>query len=69
MDVVIEVEAAEGMALMTAVKTKTVKVIAKVVTLIGVVTTSILRTLRQGRTSLSAVSPDLSNFKGGLAVA
>lgn len=69
MDVVIEVVAAEGVALMTVLRVKTVKVASKVVTLISVATTSVLRSLRQGRTSLSAVSPDASSFEGGLAVA
>lgn len=69
MDVVIEVVAAEATSLMTVTKVKTHKVIAQVVTLTGVVTTSVLRALRQGRSSQNAVSPVFTNFEGGLAVA
>jgi hypothetical protein len=70
MDAVIEVVAAEGIALMTSPKVKAHKVIAEVVTLISVVTTSILRSLiSQGSTSRSAISPDYITFEGGLAVA
>lgn len=69
MDVVIEVVAAEGIALMAVPKVKTQKVIAEVVTLVSVVTTSVLRALRQGRSSQNAVSPVSTFMNGGLAVA
>jgi hypothetical protein len=69
MNAVIEVVAAEGVALMTSPKVKTHKVISKVVTLISVATTSVLRSLiSQGATSRNAVSPDYT-LEGGLAVA
>jgi hypothetical protein len=69
MNVVIEVVAAEATALMTVTKTKAEKVLIRVVTLVSVVTISILRTLRQGRSSQNAVSPDHTLIEGGLAVA
>lgn len=70
MDAVIEVVAAECVALMTSPKVKTHKVISEVVTLISVATTSVLRSLiSQGNTSRSAVSPDYNFNEGGLAVA
>jgi hypothetical protein len=68
MDAVIEVVAAEAVMLMASPKTMTQKVIRKVVTLISVATTSVLRSLRQGRSSQNAVSP-VHTFEGGLAVA
>lgn len=69
MDVVIEVVAAEATACMTVLRVKTQKVIAKVVTLVSVATTSVLRVLRQGRSSQNAVSPVFTLIEGGLAVA
>lgn len=68
MDVVIEVVAAECTALMASPKTLTQKVIEKVVTLVNVATTSVLRTLRQGRSSQNAVSP-VFTLEGGKTVA
>jgi hypothetical protein len=68
MDVVIEVVAAEAVMLMASPKVKTQKVIQKVVTLISVATTSVLRSLRQGRSSQNAVSP-VHTLEGGMAVA
>ena len=69
MDVVIEVVAAVAEATMTVLKVKTQKVTPKVVVLISAVTTSVLRALRQGRSSQNAVSPVFTLIEGGLAVA
>jgi hypothetical protein len=70
MNVVIEVVAAEGTTLMTSPKVKTQKVFfSEVAALTGVVTTSVLRALRQGRSSQNAVSPVHTLIEGGLAVA
>lgn len=69
MDVVIEVVAAEATACMTVLKVKTQKVTAKVEVLTSAVTTSVLRALRQGRSSQNAVSPVFTLIEGGLAVA
>lgn len=70
MNVTIEVEAAESIVLMASPKVKALRAyFSEVVTLTSVVSTSILRALRQGRSSQNAVSPDYSHFEGGLAVA
>jgi hypothetical protein len=70
MDVTIEVEAAEGFALMVCPKVEAViRSFFKVVGLVTQTSTSILRSLRQGSTSLNAVSPDYNFNEGGLAVA
>lgn len=70
MDVVIEVVAAQGSALMTVPKVKATRsYFPEVVALAGVVTTSVLRALRQGRSSQNAVSPVFTLIEGGLAVA
>lgn len=70
MDVVIEVAAAEATSLMSVPKVKTQKVFfPEVAALTGVVATSVLRALRQGRSSQNAVSPVFTHFEGGLAVA
>ena len=71
MNVMIEVVAAEGMTLMASPKVKAVKVyfIEVVIPAMGTVTTSVLRALRQGRSSMNAVSPDSTFIEGGLAVA
>ena len=70
MNVTIEVVAAEAVVLMASPKVKAVMaVFLEVVALKSVVTTSILRALRQGRSSQNAVSPDYTLIEGGLAVA
>lgn len=69
MDAVIEVTAAEAVANMTVTKVKTQKVdFPEVPALVSVVVTSILRSLRQGKTALNAVAPDFT-LQGGMAVA
>jgi hypothetical protein len=68
MDAVIEVVAATAVMLMASPKTKTQKVVSKAVVLISIATASILRSLRQGRSSQNAVSP-VYTLEGGLAVA
>lgn len=69
MDAVIEVAAAEGMALMVSPKVSTVKVAIQVVTLVSAATSVLRSLISQGRTSRSAVAPDYIFNEGGLAVA
>jgi hypothetical protein len=70
MNVVIEVAAMTLSAEVISPKVKAQKAIfLEVVTLVSVVATSVLRALRQGRSSQNAVSPVHTLIEGGLAVA
>jgi len=70
MNTVIEVAAMTLTVEVISPKAKTQKVdFPEVVALFSVVATSVLRSLRQGRSSLNAVSPDYTLIEGGLAVA
>lgn len=72
MNAVIEVAAIEVTVMVSVISPK-VKVqktyFPEVAALKGIVATSVLRALRQGRSSQNAVSPVNSHFEGGLAVA
>lgn len=71
MNVQIEVVAAEGIVLMSSPKVRALRAFFAevVIPAMGTVTTSVLRSLRQGRSSQNAVSPDYTLIEGGLAVA